>query len=375
MCIRDREVTAVCALLVRATGVEGHTSSRTGVQRGLLAAAAVHQLVAGGFEPAATAEREQRQVVEEAQPQAAQQHRLSGRDAVQVGVGGIAGRNIGQTVDPGQARGAFLLRRRPGGHMSLGQDDGVQTVQPRTVRQADPLRSAGTAVGVGHGHGTRGVHPDLDMAGRAGQDTAEALGEVPPAQGAGRVGVRPQRPCLRQRGGVVHRAGGPAPRPGPGQRRGPLVQARPRFDRPADPGRRVGVDGDLRGDRVGQQEPRLVGAPHGTRAGRGGVHHVDEHPCVRRPRTLVRAQSFQHRESPRTRADDRDLVRSRVQSEHPFSTPDRHGARERRGRRGNGPSLCGRAHSDPWTPGAASATTTPTIRQVRRRIGADRGRS
>ncbi len=303
------QVAAVRALLVLAAGVVRDAAPRTRVQDGLVPRGPVDQAaVLGADEAAAAAGGEERHVVEEVQAEAAQQHVLTGPHDVQVQVRGVGGRDVGEVVDPGEARGLRLAGGQPGRYVALRHHDRVEVVEPGAVLEADALLPAGAAVRVGHGHGPGAVHLDGDVGGGAAHDALEGGAQVAAVEGAGGVGVRAQPAGLgegRRVGGSICLCGC-----GRGDALGPLVQARARLDRALGADAVVGVDGDLGGDRVHQQVLGLVGAPDLAGARRRGVDHVDGDRRVPGVPALVGAQALQDGEAARAGADDGHLVLS-----------------------------------------------------------------
>ncbi len=217
------QVPAGHALLVVAPGVRRDAPAGTGGQPRFGAARPVPQPPALLGEAAAPADGEQDQVVEERQAQPAQQHRGARRDVAEVDVGGVGLGEVGESVDPGQARRACLPRIQPGGGVAQGQHHGVQVVQTGAVGQPYALRTARHARRVGAGHRAGAVTPDRDVRRRAAHDPAEAGAQVVAVERPGRIVVGAERARL-----VEHVAVERAQRARRRHAPGPLVQARAR---------------------------------------------------------------------------------------------------------------------------------------------------
>ena len=189
-----REMAAVRAFLVLTACVVRHAAPGSGVQQRFPARRVVDQ--AGGTfgEPPAAAGGQQREVVEEAQAQAADQHGHARRERVEVGVGGARRADVAQTVPDGEVRVRHLGVRRLQRTVAECQHDAVEPGQPAAVGQRDLLaRAVGAAlVGVVERDGLRAVHPDREVLRRGRHQPVDDPFEVVAVEATGRVVVRPE---------------------------------------------------------------------------------------------------------------------------------------------------------------------------------------
>ncbi len=262
--------------------------------RGPVDQAAVGRLL----EPAAAALGEQRDQVDEGEPEAAQHGVLAGGDALQLGgdVGGVGGRQVEAAVPGGEGGVGVVTGVGVGFEVAEGEDDVVggqypvgEVDQLRTVRRAlDPLRGVP-------------VDGDRDVRRQVGDGAPEhpvQIGALGPP--GGEVGGREGAQLGPQFGVGDLPVGGELLGTG-----GPFGERGAGADRPVEGRALVGEHGDVLRHRVHPQQRGLLVAPDPAAAGRVRVDQVD----VQRP---VGGQQFggvggyplQHPGAARPGADD-----------------------------------------------------------------------
>ncbi len=280
----------------------GQPSARPRVQGGLPAGGQVAQSsVRVPLEPAAATLGEQRDVVEEAEAEAAQHDGLTRAERGQVGLGGTGGRLVGQPVLGGEP---LQLLLPPGGsdvEVPLGQHDGVE--QQRFVRVLEPQR-LGAARHVLERHRARAVDPDVDGGRRVADDVTQRPAQIGTVEGPAAVGPRehPAR-LLAVRVADVRDVA-------LGHHAGPLVLGRPGDDRPLAQDRLVGEHRHVGGHGVHQQRAVLLLPPDPAATGRVGIDQVDLHRHPRCEERGVDAEAFERDDAARAgtydaHADDR----------------------------------------------------------------------
>ncbi|GAV43281.1 hypothetical protein Saa2_06233 [Streptomyces acidiscabies] len=268
---QTRLVAAVRTLLVLTARVVRHPAPRPGDDARLPPRRLVAQTVGIPDEPPAPLLGQQREHVEEVQPEPAYEDGLARRDRGQVEVGGVRGAEVA-----GEARfaGRGADRKVP-----LREDHPVKAGQPSAVGQQQRLRTVRRVV---ERDRRRTVLHDGDMRGRGVPHRTEHVLQVRPVEGPRRIVVRPEPP------------------------RSPLVQTRPLLHRAVHRHRVVREHRDLRGHRVHQQPPRLIRTPHLPGPRRVRIDDVHGHRLVRRRLPLVRTQPLQDGQPTRPRSDKTD---------------------------------------------------------------------
>lgn len=229
---QQRFMTSGRALGVVAARLVGNTAPGPRVQPRLAPRRPVDQRATAGRpgEGAAPAGRQQGHVIEEVEPEAAQQHRFTGRDGREVEVRGVGGREVAQARTAGgvvgQMGGGLTAYHR---EMPLGEDHRGQSAEHRPVVQDEGLARCGLTVRcvpvVLQAYGAGPVDQDRHGGGGVVHGRAERPPQIAPVAGTRRIVV------------------GPEPLVGVG--RGPLVQARPRAYRSLAADAVVGEHGDL----------------------------------------------------------------------------------------------------------------------------------
>ncbi len=286
--VAQRRGTVRAADLVTELRVVGHSAARSDVEHRLAPARVVGEVGALPREAAAPALAEQDDEVHERQPHATHDDGLPGPQVLEVEVGGVAGRDVGQAGPARLLEETPLFRCRCLVEVALGEDDEVG-LEGAAVRQRHPLAPPV----VDDGDRTSSVGVDGDTLRQRVDDPAPGPVEV--------VGLHDAR---RERAG----------RHPPGRRRGvgaggPLGEGRARQDRPRAPDRRVSEHGDVLRLGVHPEQRRLVRAPDAPPAGRVRVDDVDVDPLHRAADvTGVGAQPLDDPEGARARPDDDDAT-------------------------------------------------------------------
>ena len=250
-------------LVVQLRAVRDATA-RADVEHRLATARGVRvRAVLADVEAPAPSLRQQHHLVDEVEAEPADDHVRTGSEAVEVGIGGVLGREVHQLVAGGVVDQLRMLAGRLGVEVAEAQDDRIGVDRRSSVVERDAQPVAVEIVDRGR---SRTVHHHRGAVSDRFDRPLQAPAHVLTAEASRREVHRCEVLRLRSETGVGDVAGA--------DRGGPLRERRPLPDRPGARDARIGEQGRVHRQRVHPQQRRLIEPPQATGSGRVRIDEV-----------------------------------------------------------------------------------------------------